>query len=84
MAGQEERCLQWESAVVVAIMTVPALQSIFALVPLESSDWVLILVLSTIGFAYTELTKAVIAIRRKSKVRLFQAATKGAQNHETC
>ena len=69
-----------ESAVVAAIMTVPALQSIFSLVPLEASDWALVLMLATLGFIYTEATKAVIALRRMSNARLLQEEARiGAQ-----
>lgn len=51
-----------ESAMAAAIMTIPALQSIFSLVPLEASDWALVLTLATLGFVYTEATKAIIAL----------------------
>lgn len=61
-----------ESAVVAAIMTVPALQNIFSLVPLEASDWALVLMLATLGFLYTEATKAVIALRRRNNAKLLQ------------
>jgi Ca2+-transporting ATPase len=67
-----------ESAVVAAIMTVPALQSIFSLVPLEASDWALVLMLATLGFIYTEATKAVIALRRRNNARLLRTV-KGVQ-----
>jgi P-type Ca2+ transporter type 2C len=68
-----------ESAVVAAIMSVPALQSIFSLVPLEASDWALVLMLATLGFIYTEATKAVIALRRRNNARLLHEAVKGVQ-----
>jgi Ca2+-transporting ATPase len=66
-----------ESAMIAAIMTVPALQNIFSLVPLQVADWALILVLATLGFVYTEATKAVIAQRRRNGAK--QAATKGVR-----
>ncbi len=66
-----------ESAMVVVIMTVPAFQSIFSLVPLQAADWALILVLATLGFVYAEATKAVIAQRRRNGAK--QAATKGVR-----
>jgi Ca2+-transporting ATPase len=65
------------SVAVAAIMTVPALQSIFSLVPLQAADWALVLVLATLGFVYTEATKAVIARRRRNGAK--QSAIKGVQ-----
>jgi Ca2+-transporting ATPase len=63
-----------ESAMVVAIMTVPALQSIFSLVPLEVQDWTLVLLLATLGFVYTEATKAVIALKNRNNAKRLQEA----------
>jgi Ca2+-transporting ATPase len=63
-----------ETAVVAAIMTVPALQGVFSLVPLAASEWALILTLATLGFLYTEATKAVIALRRRNNAKLLQSA----------
>ncbi len=73
---------QGESAVVAAIMTIPALQGVFSLVPLEGSEWALVLMLATLGFIYTEATKAVIALRRRNNAKLLQVAGKGGKNRE--
>jgi Ca2+-transporting ATPase len=69
-----------ESAVLITIMTQPALQSIFSLAPLEAYDWVVLVLLSTSGFAYTEITKVVLGLRHSRKGRLLKDSVTGAQS----
>lgn len=52
-----------ELALITFIMNSPFMQEIFDLVPLDFSDWILLLSLSTIGFAYSEIVKIVPKLR---------------------
>jgi Ca2+-transporting ATPase len=66
-----------ELTVVIAIMTVPALQTIFSLVTLQASEWGLILILASLGFIYAEATKAIIALRRRTRARPREIESRG-------
>jgi P-type Ca2+ transporter type 2C len=52
-----------ESLAIVFIMNYPAMQGLFDFVSLEAADWILLLLLATTGFVYSEIIK-LIASRR--------------------
>jgi Ca2+-transporting ATPase len=54
-----------ELSLIIFIMNFPIMQEIFDLVPLGVSDWILLLSLSCIGFAYSEITKIMPKLRSK-------------------
>jgi len=56
-----------ELSLITFIMNFPIMQEIFDLVPLGLSDWILLLSLATIGFAYSEITKIIPKLRSRHK-----------------
>lgn len=46
-----------EASLIIFIINYPPVQEIFDLVPLEIADWIIVIVLSTTGFAYSETIK---------------------------
>jgi hypothetical protein len=42
---------------IIFIINYPPIQEIFELAPLEIADWIIVIVLSTTGFAYSEIIK---------------------------
>lgn len=56
-----------ESSAVLFIMNYPILQKLFDFVQLQATDWLLLLLLATTGFAYSEIIKYVDS-RRRSKM----------------
>ena len=55
-----------ESAATLFIMSYPPMQELFDLVPLQVGDWILLLVLATTGFVYSEIIK--LLTRKRSAV----------------
>lgn len=58
-----------ESSAVLFIMNYPILQTLFDFVPLQATDWLLLLLLATTGFAYSEIIKYIDS-RKKSAALL--------------
>jgi Ca2+-transporting ATPase len=58
-----------ESLAVVFIMNFPVMQGLFDFVPLEATDWILLLLLATTGFVYSEIIKLVAS--KKKNVSLL-------------
>jgi Ca2+-transporting ATPase len=69
-----------ETAVAVAIFTVPALQKAFSLVPLEWTDWTQVLILATAGFIFAEVSKAVMALPRRTRTEPSPGSVAGPEN----
>jgi Ca2+-transporting ATPase len=46
-----------EASLIIFIINYPPIQEIFELAPLEIADWIIVIVLSTTGFAYSEIIK---------------------------
>jgi P-type Ca2+ transporter type 2C len=46
-----------EASLIILIINYPPFREIFDLVPLEIADWIIVIVLSTTGFAYSEIIK---------------------------
>ena len=46
-----------EASLIIFIINYPPIREIFDLVPLEIADWIIVIVLSTTGFAYSEIIK---------------------------
>jgi Ca2+-transporting ATPase len=61
-----------ESLAIVFIMNHPAMQGLFDFVSLEAADWILLLLLATTGFVYSELIKLIAS--RKLNISLFKLA----------
>jgi P-type Ca2+ transporter type 2C len=57
-----------ESAATLLIMNYPPMQELFDFVPLQVGDWILLSVLSTTGFVYSEIIK--LLTRKRSGVDL--------------
>jgi P-type Ca2+ transporter type 2C len=55
-----------ESAASLFIMNYPQMQELFHFVPLQAGDWILLLVLATTGFVYSEIIK--LLTRKRSVV----------------
>jgi Ca2+-transporting ATPase len=53
-----------ETFAMLFIMNYPAMQEVFELVPLRISDWILMLLLSTTGFIFSEVVKIITTISR--------------------
>lgn len=60
-----------EFAVATVFLTLPALQSIFSLVPLDWSEWARILILATTGFVFSEATKALTAFWQRNEGKVL-------------
>jgi hypothetical protein len=53
-------------------MNYPAMQGLFDFVSLEAADWILLLLLATTGFVYSEIIKLIAS--RKLNISLFKLA----------
>jgi Ca2+-transporting ATPase len=53
-----------ESLAVVFIMNFPVMQGLFDFVSLEAADWILLLLLATTGFVYSEIIKFVASKKK--------------------
>lgn len=63
-----------ESSAVLFLMNYPIMQMLFDFVPLKATDWLLLLLLATTGFAYSEIIKYIGSWRRSKMlpVRLLE------------
>ena len=54
-----------ESSAILFIMNYPAMQELFDFVSLEAADWILLLLLATTGFVYSEIIKFIASRKMK-------------------
>jgi hypothetical protein len=55
-----------EISAILFIMNYPPVQGLFDLVSLQLGDWILLLLLATTGFVYSEVTKFASTVRARS------------------
>jgi hypothetical protein len=53
-----------ESSAIVFIMNYPVMQRLFDFVSLQAADWILLLLLATSGFVYSEIIKFIASKKR--------------------